>query len=871
MNNLNNIVDYLKVFNNINKRKAYEPRTMAQAPLANELEPGALKDEMLKDFDPSQETHEEYLQRKSLERPFNMAHGGMIGKPGGLVEEGVTMYGVVPRPSGRYVAEGARKGNRYKETFDTKPEAEAALEKFYKENPTYSELNESSPKQQKQYKLTPEKETVLNKYAQDEYGLDYKKLKDRKKTKEIYQKANNANFKYVTENIQSPFKPENQAKMVEAFDFKFNFDKYPRYGLPRNLPDGKINPEYSAVTDFKRLGFKRRVQEGLNEKQIAEIMDSHELPKGVKKWNFLTKDNPKGFKYGVNSKTNLSKRISNSLKEKAKYVVAADFSTPKGWMLNSMYRVWKNQTRDGGKSIYKPIYNKDKSKIFGFIDNTPEGGGNSFYGLKKNTPEGAVSWSKHKDYNRAVKFVDITERVGEKPNKIIQKLLSDKGITGEIKLNDILSYDRYYSKLSETAPSELIKKQIVKHHVSGVGAKNLARAAATKDIQLLTGAINHEVRKLENKVLKNEVLSVADNNKLKNMGAKIRGADGKLYGGGYLDPERQFGLIEKQAAEMVKKKSFTAGGMKNWNQVINRSKAQTMAKALEIAGVTGICKSGKVVKKAEGGRMGFAGVCGVAFAAEDPDGFMRMAKTSKAAEDAFKSGNIAKHLMKAKNWAKSNMGPTGWIGGELLVVGLGTAWDMSQGKGWKEAMDNWTGLGGHFGQAEARLKEIGLEQGYNEEEINEAMKIGQLMDLSTEAEGKQWELEQVQEQQDIGGTARYKTDPERRFVRPREYLRGEYQDPKRIRDLKTETPKLWEKGTELYESLKDYDFSVGVYDEMQQKKKKEEYDEMMKLRSKPMMPGYGQQFEVSGKPEYKAWDYYEGAEGGIASLKKYYD
>ena len=32
MNNLNSIVDYLKVFNNINKRKAYEPRTMAQEP-----------------------------------------------------------------------------------------------------------------------------------------------------------------------------------------------------------------------------------------------------------------------------------------------------------------------------------------------------------------------------------------------------------------------------------------------------------------------------------------------------------------------------------------------------------------------------------------------------------------------------------------------------------------------------------------------------------------------------------------------------------------------------------------------------------------------------------------------------------------------
>jgi len=47
--------------------------------LVDDLEPGSLKDELLKDFDPSQETYEEYLQRKNLERPFNMARGGRIG------------------------------------------------------------------------------------------------------------------------------------------------------------------------------------------------------------------------------------------------------------------------------------------------------------------------------------------------------------------------------------------------------------------------------------------------------------------------------------------------------------------------------------------------------------------------------------------------------------------------------------------------------------------------------------------------------------------------------------------------------------------------------------------------------------------------
>ena len=45
------------------------------AAFADDLEPGSLKDEMLKDFDPSQETYEEYLQRKSLE-DSTMGPGG---------------------------------------------------------------------------------------------------------------------------------------------------------------------------------------------------------------------------------------------------------------------------------------------------------------------------------------------------------------------------------------------------------------------------------------------------------------------------------------------------------------------------------------------------------------------------------------------------------------------------------------------------------------------------------------------------------------------------------------------------------------------------------------------------------------------------
>ena len=64
-----------------NQTMAYllKPKPKMQvADLVDDLEPGSLKDELLKDFDPSQETYEEYLQRKNLDRPFNAQDGGRV-------------------------------------------------------------------------------------------------------------------------------------------------------------------------------------------------------------------------------------------------------------------------------------------------------------------------------------------------------------------------------------------------------------------------------------------------------------------------------------------------------------------------------------------------------------------------------------------------------------------------------------------------------------------------------------------------------------------------------------------------------------------------------------------------------------------------
>jgi len=73
MSEVNKIANYNQMMSWLTRP---EPPKTQVADLVDDLQPGPLKDEMLKDFDPSQETYEEYLQRKNLDRPFNAQDGG---------------------------------------------------------------------------------------------------------------------------------------------------------------------------------------------------------------------------------------------------------------------------------------------------------------------------------------------------------------------------------------------------------------------------------------------------------------------------------------------------------------------------------------------------------------------------------------------------------------------------------------------------------------------------------------------------------------------------------------------------------------------------------------------------------------------------
>jgi hypothetical protein len=395
-------------------------------------------------------------------------------------------------------------------------------------------------------------------------------------------------------------------------DFVINELGYSKYTAAKFQ---KRFPNLEIVKDIKY----RPDAEPLTKQQKTIVMENFDLPEGVEKWDF------KQHKYGIsNTKYNrLYDQIKNRIDDKIKYKVAGNFSLPKGWMMNAMNRLYENETvlkdgkrvlKEGVKKLtYEPKFNKN-GIIIGFKDNTASGKNNTYYATEKSANKfgDGTDWAAHGDYSRISKFIKIANGVKEKPNKVLQKILNKKGLNiPGLTLNDVLSHQRYYSTLAETKPSELIKRQIVLHHKKGVGDQILARAAATKDIQLLTGAINSDVIKLENIVKGTSTtpgrkLNVDEIAKLKNYGAKITDFDGKVVGGGYTDPTKQFAAIEKKALEYAKGDQFNVKTVASYLERLGCGKAAG-GRILFAEGVPSLTKCAKkgVTKLENGLKSGF--------------------------------------------------------------------------------------------------------------------------------------------------------------------------------------------------------------------------------------------------------------------------
>ena len=478
---------------------------------------------------------------------------------------------------------------------------------------------------------------------------------------------------FIKDNNTSPSFEE----VTEDITFKDNRDK------------AKYKKVLNSImqNDEKYSIFKIDTADRLTELEKKIVTDNFELPPGQKEWDFKKQK----FGININENPNLAERIKRKIDGPQKYTIAADSAKPSGWMMNAMNRVYKNQTvlKDGKRILkkgvkkltYQPKFNED-GIIVGFKDTTASGGNKTYYGLKKNTPEDATPWTAHGDHERIKKFLKIAKGAQiDDPSKLLQKILDDKGITklmgsnvgdSVLTLNDILSHERYYKNISDIAPMKLLERQIVLHHEGGVGAgTNIARAAATKDIQLLSGAVNDNVKKLERIVRgtdKNPArkLNADEIAQLKNYGAKITDFDGKVVGGGFTDPTKQFAGIEKKALEYAKGDQFNV---------------KTVASYLERLGCG----------KAAGGRILFAeGVPSLTKCAQK--GVTKLENGLKSGFKNADEASLARGILKSGKFLKDAVSLRGLFGPAALAFTVAAeagivGYDMlSSGKSFREAV-----------------------------------------------------------------------------------------------------------------------------------------------------------------------------------------
>ena len=106
--------------------------------------------------------------------------------------------------------------------------------------------------------------------------------------------------------------------------------------------------------------------------------------------------------------------------------------------------------------------------IIAFKQNTTAGGGNTYYGFNKNTPEDATRWRGYGDVNRVDKSCARVYAKGSRVdlsllnfrNKYVDdkvqltKLMGDKST---LTLNDVLCHERFLRQLVTLLPSELIR------------------------------------------------------------------------------------------------------------------------------------------------------------------------------------------------------------------------------------------------------------------------------------------------------------------------------------------------------------------------------------------------------------------------------
>ena len=328
-----------------------EPRIMDQASIADDLEPGPLKDEMLKDFDPSQETYEEYLQRKRLgERPFNMSDGGRIP----FKYAGPVTFENIIKPK------KFEQGNRWKKL----PKGTFTMR-------LYMGLDENGKRIEKTFTGTKkELKNIFDVHNRGRVKGELPTLKD----SEVYQIRQGANkgkwaIKMPKEKIYSFYETETLAEQ----------HKIDYLNDPANKPGGKRTrkkvkpPEgYVSGKDMFEAAKKKNIYVGEN-RQASNFADVFNFPKTTKDGQIF---------YDIN-KLNNEKAVDTILKAQVRSGSATDYAKKK-FPVKTVYEHTKKRVdkivEEGGWGKNDPWAGKRGSGV-------QLGHGDDFWAGRRITPQ----------------------------------------------------------------------------------------------------------------------------------------------------------------------------------------------------------------------------------------------------------------------------------------------------------------------------------------------------------------------------------------------------------------------------------------------------------------------------------------------------
>ena len=370
---------------------------------------------------------------------------------------------------------------------------------------------------------------------------------------------------------KKPLKANQQEKIKLQFP-EADFDKG-RYGFEVDSP-----MEQRAKRFFKQ-GYKLSLVDPLTDKQIKDIKERFpEIPK--KDWNFKTKDNPKGFKYGLagtgkgGKYVGMNNRIVGYLEGKTWFDRFAPGlnANSKNYLLTSFERVAENEDKNKVKNkTYKRIKNQD-GKIIGFQDNTPTGKGTKYY-MAGHTAKDGTSIMKHPGYAKGAEITKYVEAT--KDMKI-----------GGAKFNDLIT------ETMITNPGGHRAHPWERHHIYGTAKTGFGGMPG--EMMLLTRDQNREVEKVRKAFYRSAdsrygaPISFEEADKqLKKIGAALD-LDGRLAGE-IVSPEKTIktaaktaGINDKQITKLLKDAGFRCasnkGGncsiedyRKGFNEVVQRS------------------------------------------------------------------------------------------------------------------------------------------------------------------------------------------------------------------------------------------------------------------------------------------------------------